>query len=288
MQRDVAALKDTGYFDEVRTETTDEFGTSGEKIVAFYVREKNGSEASRTPASPPTLLQDEVSEQYKQASEHLWAGELEDAQRAFDAVLHNRPDFSSAKTLLGLTFARLSAQSENLGETTLAVAQLREALAQDPQEAYWHEGLAKLLHAQGKAEEAVAECAQAARLSSDDSDLAWGCGFGASPEIENDSTIPYWKDLAGAGDSTEPIPQNHPNPDYSEKARRARLQGSLVMWVVVGIHGDVEQAAIAESLGLGLDENALRTVRTWTFRPAALDGTPIPVRTKVEMSFRLF
>jgi tetratricopeptide (TPR) repeat protein len=185
VRHDVAALKDTGYFDDVRAVTDDDpTGTKGGTVVIFYVREKDELVSAGTPSSPPAFWPDEpdkVGEQYKHASELLWAGELKEAQSGFEAVLQKKANYPSAKILLGLTLARLSAQSENLAETSLAVAQLREALAQDPDEAYWHKALAKLLHAQGNAEEAAKECAQAAKLSTDDSDLARGCGFGGEP-----------------------------------------------------------------------------------------------------------
>lgn len=62
----------------------------------------------------------------------------------------------------------------------------------------------------------------------------------------------------------------------------------LVLRAVVGVHGDAEEAAIAEPLGLGLDDSALRALRSWKLKPATLDGTPIRARVMVEMSFTTF
>ena len=87
---------------------------------------------------------------------------------------------------------------------------------------------------------------------------------------------------------TPPAPEHRPEPPYSEKARAARLQGTVVMLLTVGAHGEVEQAAVEKPLGLGLDESALRTVRAWTFKPATRNGAPTPVRIILEVSFRLF
>lgn len=239
-------------------------------------------------ACPLTLLADRIEEQYKHASELLWAGELKEAQSGFEAILQKKPHYRSAGVLLGLTLARLSAQSEGKGDRAGAVSQLREALRLDPKEAYWRSALAKLLHAQGNAEEAAEECGQAAKLSPDDSNLARGCGFGTSPEIEKDNTVPNLSGGAKTEGLTRPFPEKRPEPAYSEKAREARLQGAVVLWLIVGAHGDVEEAAIAKPLGLGLDESALRTIRTWMFKPATLKGAPTRVRLIVEMSFRLF
>ena len=236
---------------------------------------------------PRTLPAKGIEEQYKHASELLWAGELKQAQSGFEAVLQRKPNYRSAKVLLGLTLARLSAQSEENGDRPGAISQLRAALRLDPEEAYWHTALAKLLHAEGNTEEAAEECAQAGRLSPEDSDLARGCGFGASPEIAKDNTIPK---VSGPGrtEVTPPAPEHRPEPPYSEKARAARLQGTVVMLLTVGAHGEVEQVAVKRPLGLGLDESALRTVRTWKFRPATLNNAPTPVRIILEVSFRLF
>ena len=52
--------------------------------------------------------------------------------------------------------------------------------------------------------------------------------------------------------------------------------------------GNVTDARVAKPLGLGLDEKAQETVRTWRFKPAMRNGTPVPVRVIVEVSFRLF
>jgi TonB family protein len=239
-------------------------------------------------ASPPTLLADRIEDQYRHASELLWAGQLKEAQSGFEVILQKKPHYRSARTLLGLTLAKLADQSEEKGDRTGAVSQLREALRLDSEEAYWHSALAKLLHAQGNAEEAAKECRQAAIISPGDSNLARGCGFGMSPEIEKDNTAPNVSGLARTEGLTRPFPEKRPAPAYSEKARDARLQGTVVLWLIVDAHGDVEEAAIARPLGLGLDESALRTVRTWMFKPATLNGAPARVRVIVEISFRLF
>jgi TonB family protein len=39
---------------------------------------------------------------------------------------------------------------------------------------------------------------------------------------------------------------------------------------------------------MGLDEEAVKTVSTWRFKPALQHGVPVPVQVQVEVSFRLF
>lgn len=79
-----------------------------------------------------------------------------------------------------------------------------------------------------------------------------------------------------------------PDPDYSEEARRAKYQGTVVLWIVIGPDGRPRDAKVARSLGMGLDEKALDAVRRWKFEPAMKDGRPVAVQVNVEMNFRLY
>jgi TonB family protein len=90
------------------------------------------------------------------------------------------------------------------------------------------------------------------------------------------------------GGVSAPIPIYKPEPAYSEEARKAKYQGTVVLWIVVDTQGNVTDPRVVRPLGLGLDEKALETVRTWKFKPALRNGSPVPVRVIVEVSFRLF
>ena len=90
------------------------------------------------------------------------------------------------------------------------------------------------------------------------------------------------------GGVSEPIPIYKPDPAYSEEARKAKYQGTVVLWIVVDASGAVTDCKVVKPLGLGLDEKAVETVRTWKFKPAMKSGAPVPVRVMVEVSFRLF
>ena len=90
------------------------------------------------------------------------------------------------------------------------------------------------------------------------------------------------------GGVSPPIPIYKPEPAYSEEARKAKYQGTVVLWIVVDAQGNVTDPKVVRPLGLGLDEKALETVRTWKFKPALRNGSPVPVRVIVEVSFRLF
>ena len=64
--------------------------------------------------------------------------------------------------------------------------------------------------------------------------------------------------------------------------------GGCVTTEVVDSKGNVTDAQVVKPLGMGLDQNAVATVKTWKFKPALRNGTPVPVKVMVEVSFRLF
>ncbi|MGA3043466.1 MAG: TonB family protein [Bryobacteraceae bacterium] len=77
------------------------------------------------------------------------------------------------------------------------------------------------------------------------------------------------------------------DPQYSEEARVARLQGTVVVAVVIGTDGVAREPRILRGVGLGLDENALEAISQWQFRPASKDGQPVSVSATIEVNFRL-
>ncbi len=79
-----------------------------------------------------------------------------------------------------------------------------------------------------------------------------------------------------------------PDPEFSEEARKAKFQGTVVLWVTVGTDGRARDLRVAQSLGMGLDEKAIESVRTWRFEPARMNGQPVPVQVQVQVNFRLY
>ncbi|MGA3089574.1 MAG: energy transducer TonB [Terriglobales bacterium] len=79
-----------------------------------------------------------------------------------------------------------------------------------------------------------------------------------------------------------------PEPDYSEEARKAKYQGTCVLYVIVGPDGRPRDIRVQRTLGLGLDEKAIEAVKTWRFEPAMKDGKPVAVAINIEVDFRLY
>jgi periplasmic protein TonB len=78
-------------------------------------------------------------------------------------------------------------------------------------------------------------------------------------------------------------------PDYTPEAQRARIEGRVMLGAVVLADGTVDSVAIERSLDsmFGLDEQAIKAMRQWVFKPGTKDGKPVAVRISVEMTFTL-
>jgi len=92
----------------------------------------------------------------------------------------------------------------------------------------------------------------------------------------------------GTGGVTAPRTIYAPDPQYSDQARTAKFQGSVLLWMIVGEDGLPKDIRIVRSVGLGLDERAMETVKTWRFDPGRKDGHPVATQINVEVSFRLY
>ena len=85
-----------------------------------------------------------------------------------------------------------------------------------------------------------------------------------------------------------PRPIYSPDPEFSEEARKAKYQGTCTLMIVVAPDGRPTNIRVVSSLGMGLDEKAIETVKTWRFEPGMKDGHPVPVEMAVEVDFHLY
>src|SRR5690242_18370682 len=76
-------------------------------------------------------------------------------------------------------------------------------------------------------------------------------------------------------------------PEYSEEARKAKYQGTVLLYIEVDPSGRATNIKVQRSLGLGLDEKAMEAVRKWKFKPGYKDGKPVTVAATIEVNFRL-
>jgi protein TonB len=76
-------------------------------------------------------------------------------------------------------------------------------------------------------------------------------------------------------------------PEYSEEARKAKYQGTVLLYIEVDPSGRATNIKVQRSLGLGLDEKAIEAVKQWKFKPGYKDGKPVTVAATIEVNFRL-
>jgi TonB family protein len=76
-------------------------------------------------------------------------------------------------------------------------------------------------------------------------------------------------------------------PEYTEEARNARLQGTVWLKVEITPEGKATNIKVLHALGMGLDEKAVECVTKWRFKPGMKDGQPVTVEAQTEVNFRL-
>jgi TonB family protein len=78
-------------------------------------------------------------------------------------------------------------------------------------------------------------------------------------------------------------------PTYTPEARRAKLEGTVVLMAVVRTHGVAANISVEHSLDdrFGLDAQAVAAVRQWRFAPGERAGRPVPVLVLIYVTFRL-
>ncbi|OLB35006.1 MAG: hypothetical protein AUH11_16060 [Acidobacteria bacterium 13_2_20CM_57_17] len=80
-----------------------------------------------------------------------------------------------------------------------------------------------------------------------------------------------------------------PDPQYTDEAREAKLQGRVILRILVCADGRASQIRIVQGIGLGLDERAAQAIRGWKFVPAHDDAhRAVSAWVTVEALFRLF
>jgi len=89
------------------------------------------------------------------------------------------------------------------------------------------------------------------------------------------------------GEIQAPVKLFAPRPGYTEEARQARIQGVVLLQVIVDTEGNVSRPQIIKGLPMGLDQLALETVKQWKFKPAEREGKPVPVYYNLTINFSL-
>jgi protein TonB len=77
-------------------------------------------------------------------------------------------------------------------------------------------------------------------------------------------------------------------PNYADEARRAKIQGSVVLAVTVQKDGSIEPNKVVQSLGYGLDEEAQKVLNKWKCVAAKYNGQPVALPIQIKVNFHLY
>ncbi|MGB8258954.1 MAG: TonB family protein [Terracidiphilus sp.] len=112
----------------------------------------------------------------------------------------------------------------------------------------------------------------------------------ASPASESNGEVPLPEEAkpfkAGTG-VTAPRLVFSADAEYTDEARRAHINGTCLLSLIVDAYGMPQHIQVVRSLGHGLDENAVAALRRYRFKPALRNGTPVAVMLNVVVNFRL-
>lgn len=86
---------------------------------------------------------------------------------------------------------------------------------------------------------------------------------------------------------TPPRPISTPDPPCTDAAKKAKIEGPVHLWVILGVDGVPKQVWVDKSLDPGLDQNATDAVKRWRFHPAKKDGQPVEVKFDVAINYKL-
>ena len=104
-------------------------------------------------------------------------------------------------------------------------------------------------------------------------------------------SVAFGPDAVSACDEGVELPKllEEVKPEYSQAGLNARIQGAVLVEAVVLTNGHVGTTRLLQSLDArsGLDDQALKALRSWRFLPGTLQGRPVPVIVTVELSFRM-
>ena len=93
--------------------------------------------------------------------------------------------------------------------------------------------------------------------------------------------------LRVGGEVKAPVLQSKIEPTYPEAARKARMEGVVILEAIITASGSVEEVKVLKSVNPLLDASAVRAVSGWRYKPATLNGRAVRVYLTVTVTFNL-
>jgi TonB family protein len=87
--------------------------------------------------------------------------------------------------------------------------------------------------------------------------------------------------------TTAPIVRYKVSPSYTEKARKAGIEGTVILFVEIWPDGAAHNIRVVRPLDPGLDQKAIEAVEQWSFQPGTRNAVPVKVAATIEVNFKL-
>jgi TonB family protein len=187
---------------------------------------------------------------------------------------------------------------EEAGDLDGAMAAYKEAMARNPDEAFSHRDLAELLEKKGGLDGAITQAREAIRIApdragghfvlakilrskGDEAEAAKEMQIATALEAQNP---PRQVRVGNVVMSKNLIYQ--PKPAYPSQAKKARIQGTVRLEVVIDKDGKVQDMKLLNGHPI-LAKAAMKAVSKWRYQPSLLRGEPVEVVTEVDVNFAL-
>ena len=93
--------------------------------------------------------------------------------------------------------------------------------------------------------------------------------------------------LRVGGDVKGPVALHRVDPVYPAQAKADRIEGVVILEVMIDRTGRVRDVYVLKPLPEGLSEAAVDAVKQWTFAPGTLNGAPVEVLYNLSIAFHL-
>jgi TonB family protein len=174
----------------------------------------------------------------------------------------------------------------------------KEAIAREPDDAFFHRELAEWLEKKGDLEGAMAQAREAIRMAPDRAGVHFvlakvlrrkGNKSGAAKEMQIATALqakspPRRIRIGSAVMSKRLVYQ--PRLAYPSEAKNGGSQGTVRLELVIARDGKVQDMKLLSGEPT-LAKPAMKSVSNWLFKPSLLSGEPVEVVTEVDVNFQL-